>query len=88
LIRKRREEKKQAEGTGKKNQAIDDTILDKYEPAVAMEDHNWPMPLPEDAGRIRAYGTPGVKHEFWEYYEDYFKPISGEFDAHHPGREY
>jgi len=37
------------------------------------------MPLPEDAGRIRAaYAPPGQVHEFWETYEEYFKPVSEE----------
>lgn len=42
-----------------------------------MEVYQWPMPLPEDAGRIRAaYPAPGQVHEFWETYEDFFKPVS------------
>jgi len=72
--RKRREEKKASEGQGKK---WDDAILDKDDdPHVIMEVYQWPMPLPEDAGRIRAYPQPGQTHEFWETYEEYFKPVT------------
>jgi len=37
------------------------------------------MPLPEDAGRIRAaYALPGQTHEFWDTYEEFFKPVTEE----------
>ena len=37
------------------------------------------MPLPHDAGRIRAvYPLPGQTHEFWASNEDYFAPINEE----------
>ena len=76
--RKRREEKKAADPAKNKAGAIDDALLEKSEdPHEIMEVYQWPMPLPEDAGRIRAaYPAPGQVHEFWETYEDFFKPVS------------
>lgn len=42
-----------------------------------LQVYQWPMPLPEDAGRIRAaYAPSGQVHEFWETYEEYFKPVT------------
>jgi len=79
--RKRREEKKASETGGsqkKGSNAIDDSILDKADPHEVMEVYGWPMPLPEDAGRVRAYGVPGQTHEFWETYEQYFCPVTEE----------
>jgi len=39
--------------------------------------YQWPMPLPEDAGRIRAaYAPYGQVHEFWDTYEEFFKPVT------------
>lgn len=64
--RRRREEKKQTEPKPKTG-AIDDSILEKSEdPHEIMEVYQWPMPLPDDAGRIRAmHPPPGTTHEFW-----------------------
>lgn len=78
--RKRREEKKNTDPAKAKGGAIDDALLEKSEdPHEIMEVYQWPMPLPEDAGRIRAvYPAPGTTHEFWETYEEYFKPVSEE----------
>ena len=78
--RKRREEKKNTDPAKAKGGAIDDAILEKSEdPHEIMEVYQWPMPLPEDAGRIRAvYPAPGTTHEFWETYEEFFKPVTEE----------
>ena len=77
--RKRREEKK-TEPKPPKGAAIDDALLDKSsDPHEIMEVYQWPMPLPDDAGRIRAAYPPyGQTHEFWETYDEYFKPVNEE----------
>ena len=52
---------KQQDGIGKKKTvSVDDSVLDREDPADVMEFHDWPMPLPDDAGRIRAaHPLPG-----------------------------
>ena len=42
----------------KKTVAVDESVLDRADPADVMEFHDWPMPLPDDAGRVRAAHPP------------------------------
>ncbi|EKX31296.1 hypothetical protein GUITHDRAFT_122502, partial [Guillardia theta CCMP2712] len=82
--RKRDRDKRKKEGkkssdssSKKKGDVVDDNILDKCDdPHEVMEVYGWPMPLPDDAGRIRAYNVSAATQEFWETYEEYFKPVT------------
>eukprot|EP00960_Hanusia_phi_P032047 749646-Hanusia_phi.AAC.1 len=84
--RKRDKDKRKKEGkkssdssSKKKGDVVDDAILDKCDdPHEVMEVYGWPMPLPDDAGRIRAYNVSSMTQEFWETYEEYFKPVTEE----------
>jgi hypothetical protein len=42
----------------KKTVSVDESVLERADPADVMEFHDWPMPLPDDAGRVRAAHPP------------------------------
>jgi hypothetical protein len=49
----------QQDGVGKKKAvSVDESVLERADPADVMEFHDWPMPLPDDAGRVRAAHPP------------------------------
>mmetsp|Transcript_90255 Transcript_90255/g.145975 ORF Transcript_90255/g.145975 Transcript_90255/m.145975 type:complete len:135 (+) Transcript_90255:22-426(+) len=72
--RKRKVEKTKEDPAKSKVGLVDDALLEKStDPHEIMEVYQWPMPLPEDAGRIRAaYAPYGQVHEFWDTYEEFF----------------